>query len=85
MDYVCITCGVFIWITERKSASSLSQPRFQTRCGDGKCILPPIKAIPELIAKLFRGSDTTSKDKEFRGKYSNLQFSNEFYICEYGS
>jgi hypothetical protein len=64
IDYVCITCGAFMWITERKAASSLSQPRFRTCCGDDKCILPPIKAIPESIANLFRGSDTTSK--EFR-------------------
>jgi hypothetical protein len=26
MDSVCITCGAFMWITEIKSTSSLSQP-----------------------------------------------------------
>jgi hypothetical protein len=64
MDSVCISCGAFMWITERKSASSLSQSRFQTCCGDGKCILPNVKPIPESIANLLRGNDNTSK--EFR-------------------
>jgi hypothetical protein len=56
MDSVCVTCGAFMWITERKSASSLSQPRFQTCCGDGKYILPPVKTIPQSIANLLRGT-----------------------------
>ncbi|CEP19616.1 hypothetical protein [Parasitella parasitica] len=64
MNIACSKCSALMWIEERISRSSRSNPRFQLCCCHGSAILEPLKPTPPLIVALLTGSDERSR--EFR-------------------
>lgn len=49
MDVICSNCHAHMWVAERKSSSSISQPEFQTCCAAGKAVLRPLEPYPDVI------------------------------------
>ncbi|KAL7316577.1 hypothetical protein PS15m_005660 [Mucor circinelloides] len=67
MDTACVSCGAYMWIAERTTKSSNSQPQFQLCCSLGDVKLPHESAIPDVLARLFKSNDNDSK--EFKKKH----------------
>ncbi|KAI9325460.1 hypothetical protein BD770DRAFT_458268 [Pilaira anomala] len=53
MNTVYTSCGAYMWIGERKSSSTISRPKYQLCCGNGKSILEPLKPFPDVIKNFF--------------------------------
>lgn len=79
MNIICgnVKCAAKMWIHERISTSSLSNPQFQMCCSKGSANIDHLKRTPPIIASLLTGSD--EKSKEFRSNIrlynSSLSFS----------
>ncbi|KAI9324736.1 hypothetical protein BD770DRAFT_334960, partial [Pilaira anomala] len=65
-----------MWIDERKSNSTKSNPKYQLCCGNGKGILAPLKPLPDVIKNYFLLNDPISKEfrKNIRTYNSALSF-----------
>jgi hypothetical protein len=66
MNVLCSSCAAYMWMSERKVSSSISNPKFQMCCAAGQAVLPPLNPIPEVIVDLLKKNDAQSK--EFKQK-----------------
>ncbi|KAI3974339.1 hypothetical protein MKX01_031008, partial [Papaver californicum] len=76
MNISCPHCGALHWMDERRSDSSLKNPRFGTCCLQGQIRLPPLRTPPPEIKALFDGN--TSKAKHFRQRIRKFNSANAF-------
>ncbi|UPX14727.1 uncharacterized protein EKO05_0005201 [Ascochyta rabiei] len=53
MQVPCSACGALHWIDERKSTTSVTDPRFTLCCLDGEVNLPALTPLPSYLYQLL--------------------------------
>lgn len=66
MERVCADCGASMWVDERKSNSSRTNPKFAVCCSSSRVQLPTLSDPPEPLYSLLFESNTRSR--QFREK-----------------
>ncbi|CAG8853238.1 5621_t:CDS:2, partial [Gigaspora margarita] len=61
MNAICVNCKALMWIDERISTSSRTNPKFSLCCSNNRVQLPPLIDPPEPLYTLLFGSDLRSK------------------------
>ncbi|CAG8755011.1 13625_t:CDS:1, partial [Gigaspora rosea] len=61
MNTICVNCKALMWIDERISISSHTNPKFFVCCSNNRVQLPPLTDPPEPLYTLLFRSDPCSK------------------------
>ncbi|GAN11725.1 conserved hypothetical protein [Mucor ambiguus] len=73
---ICSSCRAHMWMSERKSNTSMATPVFQAYCATGQAILRQLAPLPEQIVNLLKNNDSESKQfkENIRSYNSALSF-----------
>ena len=77
MDAKCSTCGVELWLKERSSSCSKTNPKFNLCCGNGLVVLPHIPDPPPELKQLttltnVKGINFISKIKAYNSALASI-------------